>query len=131
MTEETINDIEEEWRSISGYPNYEVSNLGKVRNIKTGEFRKLRSGTDGYLLIVLCENSITKTYRVHRLVAQEFVEKPDNKPVVDHIDHNIQNNCINNLRWCSRSENQMNRNKQHKQCSSKYKGVCYDKDNQK
>ena len=57
MAEETINDIEEEWRSISGYPNYEMSNAGKVKNIRTSRLLKPRqNGKSGYLLVILCEN---------------------------------------------------------------------------
>jgi len=65
------------------------------------------------------------------LVAQEFIENQENRSEVDHIDNNRQNNCINNLRWASRSENMMNKSKQQKQCSSKFKGVSWHKRHQK
>ena len=114
MTEQPIltGIINEEWRSISGYINYQVSNIGRVRNIKSGRVLKLRSMNPmGYTQVALYENNISKTHRVHRLVAREFIDNPDNKSEVDHIDLNKQNNCMNNLRWCSKSENQMNMSK--------------------
>ena len=112
MTEETSNDIEEEWRSISGYPNYEVSNLGRVRIIKARHIKQLRSGKDGCLMTNLNENNTMNTHRVHRLVAQAFIDNPDNKTEVDNVDHNRHNNSINNLRWATSTENNMNRHKQ-------------------
>ena len=46
-----------------------------------------------------------RTYSVHRLVAETFIPNPDNKPVVDHIDKNMKNNCVSNLRWATPQEN--------------------------
>jgi len=123
--------INEEWKPISGYPNYEVSNLGNVRNVSTSRILKPGQNTFGYLHVVLCANNIRKTFRVHRLVATEFIDNPDNKTEVDHMDHNKQNNCINNLRWVSRSENMMNMSKQQKPCSSFFKGVSWDRQKNK
>ena len=62
---------------------------------------------------------------MHRIVAKEFIDNPENRSYVDHIDHNKQNNCVNNLRWCSIPENSMNMSKQQKPCSSHFKGVYY------
>ena len=79
--------INEEWRSISEYINYQVSNIGRIRNISTGRILKPRSETNGYLRICLCENSIKKKIGIHRIVAYEFIENPNNKTYIDHIDH--------------------------------------------
>ena len=59
---------------------------------------------------------------MHRLVAKEFIENPENRSHVDFIDTNKQNNCVKNVRWASRSENQMKRDRQHKPCSSSSSG---------
>jgi hypothetical protein len=63
---------------------------------------------------------------VHRLVCNAFLENPDNKALVDHIDCNKQNNNISNLRWATNQENQRNKNLSKKNTSN-VKGVCFDK----
>ena len=127
MTEETTNGNEEEWKSISGYMNYEVSSIGRIRNISTGKLLTPYSDSSGHLKVGIYNEQNRKKYLVHKLVAQEFVNNPDNKTYVDHVEHNRQNNCINNLRWCSKSENGMNMRKRKKTCSSCFKGVYWNK----
>jgi hypothetical protein len=63
------------------------------------------------------------------LVANAFVENPDNKPCIDHIDQNKHNNCASNLRWATKSDNAMNVPKQGG--VSKYKGVTWDESRNK
>ena len=120
--------INEEWRSVSGYANYQVSNFGRVRNVKTERILKPRVGGSGkcYFIVALYKDNTRANSYIHRLVAQEFIENSDNKKYVDHIDHNKTDNTILNLRWVSNSENSMNRTKQAN-TSSKYKGVCFRK----
>ena len=67
---------------------------------------------------------------IHRIVAQEFVENPDAKDFVDHINRKRSDNTILNLRWLSGSQNQMNRSIQQN-TGSKYKGVCIKKQTNK
>lgn len=92
-----------------GIPNYEeiyqVSNLGKVRNITTGKILKPFLNKYGYLQVTLCKNGKTKLFRVHRLVAECFIENPFKKEQVNHINGNKIDNRIDNLEWCTGSEN--------------------------
>jgi len=75
------------WRSISGFLNYQVSNIGRVRNSNTGRIMKLSVGKDGYRRVGLTNSEGQKLFLVHKLVANEFIEKPvtDTRLCVDHI----------------------------------------------
>jgi hypothetical protein len=92
------------WKNIEGYNNYEVSNTGKIRNIKLNKELKLSSNT-GYFYIFLSENNKRKKGYIHRLVANSFLEKTDDKLVVNHKDGNKQNNSVENLEWITQGEN--------------------------
>jgi len=108
---------------INGYDNYSININGDVRNDITGLFKKKSFNGNGYYRMALNKNNITKQYFIHRLIAEHFIPNPDNKLYVDHKDNNRLNNCIENLRWVSNSENCRNRVKQQ-HCTSIYKGVC-------
>ena len=90
---------------IEGFDNYEVSNLGKVRNIKTGIVLKPRLHRNGYLMHQLCENNKRKFLYLHRIIATAFIDNPEEKPCVNHIDENKLNNDLSNLEWCTVREN--------------------------
>ena len=98
----------EEYKQIIDFDNYEVSNLGNVRNIKTGRILKGKDDTHGYLKVGLCKDKKKTNKKIHRLVAEAFIENPENKPCVDHIDNNKKNNDITNLRFATVSENNQN-----------------------
>lgn len=66
------NEIVEEWRTIEGFENYEVSNLGRVRRV---EYIKQREDFNGYPIVSLYKGGEGKTAKVHRLVAQAFIPK--------------------------------------------------------
>ena len=118
--------MEEEYKKIDDYENYEISNQGNVRNTKTNRILKPRKKGCGYYFIGLCKNCTTTNFYIHRLVGYAFIPNPENLPCIDHIDRNKTNNSITNLRWVSRSNN--NRNKPKKQnSSSKYIGVSLHK----
>lgn len=103
--------MKEIWKKVKEFPEYEVSNTGKVRSWKTvskyGAPCMLKPGTDknGYLYVVLRKNGKANNMLVHRLVAIAFIDNKNNKPVVNHIDGNKKNNCVNNLEWCTVKEN--------------------------
>ncbi len=81
---------------------YEVSTSGQIRNIKTEKILKQFLGNDGYFRTQFDG----KTRTVHRVVAKVFIPTVAEKHFVNHIDGNKQNNHINNLEWCTSSENQ-------------------------
>ena len=96
------------FKKIKGFENYEISNLGNVRAVKTGRIRKLRIST-GYFDIAfyykIGEVRKWKSFLIHRLVAEAFLKNPENKPCVNHKDGNRKNNSIKNLEWVTYSEN--------------------------
>lgn len=99
----------EEWRPIEGFPNYQVSNLGRVKS-DDRILKQSLSKNGGYASVCLY-NGKRCVMKVHRLVAVAFLENPHNLETVDHIDRNRTNNLVSNLRWANRSTQALNRNK--------------------
>jgi len=120
--------MEEVYKEINGFEKYQVSNLGNVKTKKTGRILKPSlNKKDGYYRVVLMnENSKRFNLLVSRLVGLAFLENPDSKPKVDHIDTIKTNNNLSNLRWADSIEQGRNRNKWGN-CSSQYKGVSFHK----
>ena len=98
----------ENWKTIfiDGIEtNYSISDLGEVRNNKTGKLLSQRT-QQGYKHVTLAlGNKKVKSCRVHRLVAIAFIDNPKNKPYVNHIDCDRSNNKVSNLEWVTPSEN--------------------------
>lgn len=103
------------WLPVVGYEGlYEISNLGRLKACKKTdskgnrreEFIMKQSVTRcGYCQVQLCKNAVKIKKYIHRLVAHAFITNHENKPQVNHIDGDKQNNCVSNLEWNSLSEN--------------------------
>lgn len=101
----------EVFKDIKGYPGYQISNLGRVWSCKRNRYMSPVPNNNGYLQIkLIAANGKRKNELVHRLVALHFVDNPEGKPEVDHIDRDRQNNNAENLRWLTKSENNKNKN---------------------
>ena len=99
--------MNEIWRSIKGFPDYEVSNFGRVRSFKrNGELiRTLARQKSGYMEVNLSANGKVKKQLVHRLVAEAFVPNIHGKPCVNHINCDRSDNRPENLEWVTHKEN--------------------------
>jgi hypothetical protein len=103
--------MEEIWKDIEGYEGvYQVSNLGRVKSLKYGIKSRIKilSGaisSNGYFYVALYKNKKIVKISIHRLVAITFINNPEQKEQVNHIDGNKTNNFYNNLEWATRSEN--------------------------
>lgn len=94
-------------KDIIGYEGlYKINTDGKIFSVNRQIYRKTKINNCGYERITLNKNKIAKDYSVHRLVAQIFIEKHNNKNIhVNHKDGNKLNNHVNNLEWCTRKYN--------------------------
>ena len=111
--------IEEVWKDVVGFESYyQVSNLGRVmckenpivykggKNYnKKQRIKKLSNSSNGYKKTMLHDGIKLTNHYVHRLVAKAFIPNQENKPQVNHIDHNKTNNVLENLEWVTQKEN--------------------------
>ena len=109
----------EEWKDIKGYEGiYQVSSYGRIKSLPRGKqfgnryyimkekILSYNNNGRGYLQVCLTKDKKSKKKLVHRLVAEAFLRKIEGKEYVNHIDGNKSNNRVDNLEWCTRSENQ-------------------------
>lgn len=101
------------WKDIINFSNYEISSKGEVRNKTTQYILKGRLSKSGYLQVSLKEdgNGKFKNQYIHRLVAIHFIDNPENKKEVNHINGKKTENNVENLEWVTSSENQKHRQK--------------------
>lgn len=99
---------EEIWKEIEWFDNYQISNLGRVKNIKFDRYVKPLLDNKGYLTVNLYKNGKMKRLLLHRLISIAFIPNPENKPCIDHINTDRLDNRIENLRWCTQKENHNN-----------------------
>ena len=105
------------WKNVVSNPNYEVSNIGEIRSkeryVKNSANTKRLVKTrikkqfinNGYAYIQLYINDVRTVMAIHRLVAEAFINNPDNKPMVNHLNGNKLKNNVCNLEWCTCIEN--------------------------
>lgn len=99
-------DSNEVWKSIDGFPNYLVSNLGNVFSLNTGKNLKAFKRKDNRLQVMLYDvYNKHCAFTIHRLVALAFIPNPDNLPQVNHKDEDPTNNIVDNLEWCNAEYN--------------------------
>lgn len=102
---------EEIWKTVvyngEVYDRFEVSNTGQLRNTQTGHIYKLCISKTGYwqVCVSLGSRQNKKVFKIHKAVAEAFINNPDNKPHVNHKDGNKLNNNANNLEWMTNQEN--------------------------
>ena len=99
----------ERWRNVKEYTGlYQVSTLGRVRSLPrtttTGRILK-KNKSRFYITVCLSKKNKFETVSVHRLIAKHFIRNPKDKPYVNHLDGNKFNNKLENLEWCTPSEN--------------------------
>jgi hypothetical protein len=97
--------MEEEFRQITNYENYSISNFGRLKNNKTNRILKLSTKNRRYVTCRIINEDGFKTTTIHILVALMFIGERPKDYEVDHIDNNKLNNNINNLQYISRSQN--------------------------
>lgn len=107
--------MEEIWKDIEGYDNYQISSLGNVRKITKNGFTHIKCSPRGsqktsktkekYMGVTLSKNGTRKGFSVHRLVAEAFIPNPNNYPLINHINGIKDDNCVCNLEWCTIKQN--------------------------
>ena len=100
----------EQWKTIDEFPQYSVSNLGRVKNNKTNRIMVGGFDKDGYKQVTISHNKHQYNRRICRLVAIAFIPNPNNYSEVNHKDFDKSNNFVENLEWVSEEQNKKHYN---------------------
>lgn len=101
--------MEDTFECIKGYENlYKINRKGEVHSCFYNKIMKPQITKDGYKWVKLMKENISHKGRIHRLLALQYIDNTNNHPQVDHIDRVRLNNCLENLRWVTHSENMNN-----------------------
>ena len=93
------------WKDMKNFEGlYKINNEGLIKN-KRNKTLKTSINHNGYVVVYLCKDNKKYAKKVHRLVAETFISKIEGKNQVNHIDGNKRNNNVDNLEWCTQSEN--------------------------
>lgn len=111
------------FKTIAGYPNYEINETGLIRMKDTGQYKSPRL-RKGYLQVRIGDKDLF----IHRLVAEAFIPNPDSLPCVNHKDENKTNNCVDNLEWCTSAYNNSYGTRQERCAYNRAKAVIALKD---
>lgn len=96
--------IEYKKEPIIGFEEYQVDTNGIIYN-KNGSIKRYSLNHSGYCIVNFYVNHKRTGFAIHTLVAKQFIPNPNNSPQVNHKDGNKQNNCADNLEWCTAHEN--------------------------
>lgn len=97
---------DEIWKDISGFEGYyKASNLGRIISLRSGKIMSTKKHLRGYPQINFSVNGKRSVIYIHRIIAETFLIKSNDKNTVDHKDENKKNNSVNNLSWCSQNDN--------------------------
>lgn len=105
--------MEEIWKTLKYhddiYNNYEVSTFGNIRHRKNKKNRIFSISKNGYCRLAIClgyinGKKVQKEIKPHISVASTFIDNPEGKCTVNHIDGNKYNNCVDNLEWATQYE---------------------------
>ena len=97
--------MEEIWKIMKEHKNYEVSNCGKVKNKKTGRILKTTKNNKGYERFIVYINKKPSIFYMHRVVANNFIDNPNNYEQINHKNEDKLDNRVENLEWCNNKYN--------------------------
>lgn len=113
-------------RPIKDYPLYEIFADGRIRNIKRNSYLKAGPNKEKYYLVKLYKNGKGHMKKRSRLLAQAFIDNPEKKPIVDHINQKKYDDRLENLRWATSSQNNINMSVRNN-TKTGYKYIHYEK----